>query len=154
MTAETRRRYESADYNSLSDELAKESREIERQVQELAKGVAISPSSREFIVMAAQQISLSNDAIGDPLVIHDAPNFGGNYCWLWRSVPDLNIVGGWDNRVVSAQIINDLWTLTSDPWWRGRRLYLFGVPFNDFPDLNLYGFDRVARSAFQGALFP
>ena len=50
-----------------------------------------------------------------------------------------------DNRASSAKA----WAgniIFDHPWYKGRRLYLIGVPYVEFPDLGVFGFNDIASS--------
>ena len=84
-------------------------------------------------------------SIGSAL-LYNGKNFSGKTKFITKTWPNLK---WWPYRFNDRASSAKAWggnILFQHSWYRGRRLYLIGVPYVQFDDLSVFDFDNIASS--------
>jgi hypothetical protein len=139
-------RTHSQNARDVQTQLASKTKKMEERISEVSKRLNLPAGNQEVLIEAFRP------PWADPSLVYEAINYGGRSIWI-PPIPDLSWIG-WANRIQSVQVLWGSLSLWDQKGWRGRKCYLFGFPFWEFPDLSFFGFSRVAKSALINAFDP
>jgi hypothetical protein len=135
--------------------------EVQRRIQDILVSLSESetlPLDSEELVQVAIHKPEIRELTTDPITLYRGEGFTQRHYTLWGDHPDFRDIEF--NNITSSckMFVNPLGTLFANRWYEGRHFVMLGiffpVPFIEVSKLSDVGFDNVASSYMQVAVFP
>lgn len=138
---------EHADHKAAMQIAEHKTAQFTKRVEELAERTGLEIGSEELFKLACVNPPLLEGEVFDPIFMFGEWDYRGRFRPLWAGWhPNLGWLG-FNNQLSSCTIFGTV-VLYDGTWWRGRQLWLTGLPiFRGFPEFFSLGFDNRASSA-------